>query len=116
MGYHNSVTNKNKVELYGFTVWKVYLHRITFLKSMSDFYVTDICTSDLYPFFKFSNRHKFSNLCPFSNSQIGFQFSNLWQFLTFSNRRSMMSLTYAGTLTLTNKSALDLRIWKGSQS
>ena len=25
-------------------------------KSMSDFYVTDICTSDLCPFFKFSNR------------------------------------------------------------
>jgi len=25
------------------------------LKSVSDFYVTDICTSDLYLFFKFSN-------------------------------------------------------------
>jgi hypothetical protein len=25
--------------------------------SMSDFYITDICTSDLCPFFNFSNRH-----------------------------------------------------------
>ena len=40
-----------------------------------------------------------------------FKFSNLWPFLTFSNRCPMMLLTYA--LTLTNKSALDLRIWKG---
>ena len=39
-----------------------------------------------------------------------FKFSNLWPFLTFSNRCPMMSLTYS--LTLTNKSALDLRIWK----
>ena len=28
---------------------------------------------------------------------------------------SMMSLTYALTLTLTNKSAIDQRIWKGHQ-
>jgi hypothetical protein len=31
----------------------------------------------------------------------------------FSNRHSMTSLTYYLTLTLTNKSATDLRIWKG---
>ena len=58
-------------------------NRHPILKSMSDFYVTDICTSDLCPFLKFSNQ------CP------------------------MTSLTYA--LTLTNKSAIDLRIWKGHQ-
>jgi hypothetical protein len=57
--------------------------------------------------------YKFLRICPFSNSQIGAQFSNLWLFLTFSNRRPMMSLTNAITLTLTNKSATDLRIWKG---
>ena len=37
----------------------------------------------------------------FSNYQIGVQFSNLWPFLTFSNRRPMTSLMYA--LTVTNK-------------
>jgi len=55
----------------------------------------------------------------FSNSQIGVQFSNLsflkfsnlWPFLTFSNQRPMTSLSYA--LNLTNKSAIDLKIWKG---
>ena len=53
----------------------------------------------------------------FSNSQIGVQFSIIWPFLTFSNRRSMASLTcpLTITLTLTNKSAIDLRIWKGRQ-
>ena len=65
---------------------------------MSDFYITDICTSDL---------------CPCSNSQIGVQFPNLWSFLTFSNRCPMTSLAYALILTLTNKSAIDRRIWKG---
>ena len=39
------------------------------LKSMSEFYLTDIWTSDLCPFYKFSN------LCPFSNSQIHGHFS-----------------------------------------
>ena len=60
---------------------------------MSDFY---ICNSDL---------------CPFSNFLIGVQFSNLWLFLTVSNRYPITSLRYA--LTLTSKSAIDLRIWKG---
>ena len=83
--------------------WRPAFNRRSILKSMSEFYVTDICTSELSPFFKFSN------LCRFSNSQIGIQFSNLWRVLTLSNRRPMMSLTYA----LTNKSAIDLRIWKG---
>jgi hypothetical protein len=32
------------------------LDRCPILKFMSDFYVTDICTSDLCPFFKFSNQ------------------------------------------------------------
>jgi len=72
---------------------------------MSDFYITDICTSDQCPFFKFSNQ------CLSSNSQTDDQFSNLCPFLTFSNRHPMASLTYA--LTLTNKSVLDLIIWKG---
>ena len=45
---------------------------------------------------------QFSNLCLF------FKFSNIWSFLTFSNRRPMM---YA--LTIINKSAIDLSIWKG---
>ena len=49
----------------------------------------------------------------FTNSQIGIQFLYLWQFLTFSNRRPMTSLTYALTLTLSNKLAIDLKIWKG---
>ena len=47
------------------------------LKSMSEFYVTDIWTSDLCPFYKFSNRHsilksmsffKFSNRHPILKS------------------------------------------------
>jgi hypothetical protein len=36
---------------------------------------------------------QFSNLCPISNSQISVQFSNLWSFLTFSNRCPVTSLT-----------------------
>jgi hypothetical protein len=39
-----------------------------------------------------------------------FKFSNRWPFLTFSNQHLMTSLTYA--LTLTHKSAINLRIWK----
>ena len=46
----------------------------------------------------------------FTNAQIGVHFSKC-PFLTFSNRCPMTSLTYA--LTLTNKSAIDLWIWKG---
>ena len=34
-----------------------------------------------------------SSLQSTSNPQIGVQFSNLWPFLTFSNRRPMTSLT-----------------------
>jgi hypothetical protein len=122
------------------------------LKPMSDFYVTDIYSSDICSIFKFSNRRpilksmsfvkflfrrpilksmsfvkfsnqcplsnsyfgvQFSNLCHLSNSQIDVQFSNLLSFLPFSNWRQMPSLTYAITLTLTNKSHIDLRNWKG---
>ena len=83
------------------------------LKSLSDFYFTYICSSDL---------------CPFSNSQIGVQFLNLWPFLTFLNRRPIFksmtvsqflkstfnASTLTLTLTLINKSAIDLRIWKNA--
>ena len=75
-------------------------NRHPILKSMSDFYVTDICTSDL----------SFSQIL---KSMSFIKFSNLWPLLTFSNQCPMTSLTYA--LTLTNKSAIDLRIWKGHQ-
>ena len=44
----------------------------------------------------------------FSNSQIRVQLSNLWSFPTFSNQRPITLLVYA----LTNKSVIDLRIWK----
>jgi len=62
----------------------------------------------------------FTNSQSVSNSQIyvlfqilksGVQFSNLWPFLNFSNRRPMKSMTYA--LILTNKWAIDLKIRKG---
>jgi hypothetical protein len=64
----------------------------------------------------------FTNSQLVSNSQIyvlfqilksGAQFSNLWSFLNFSNRHPMKSMTYA--LKLTNKWAIDLKIWKGHQ-
>ena len=58
---------------------------------MSDFYVTDNCTSDPCPFFKFSNRH------PIPKS------------MTVSHFLKSTS----NALTLTNKSAIDLRICKG---
>ena len=77
------------------------------LKSMSEFYLTDIWTSDLCPFHKFSNRHSILKSMSF------FKFSNPWPFLAFSNRHQITSLTYALTPTLTNKSTIDLRIWKG---
>jgi len=59
------------------------------------------------------------NPCPISTSRTSvylrsmsfFKFSNLWLFLTFSNRHPMTSLAY--TLTLANKSTIDLKIWKG---
>jgi hypothetical protein len=70
-------------------------HRHLYLRSMSFFSNSQVSI-------------QFSNLCSFSNSQIGVQFSNLWLFLIFWN---WYPLTYA--LTLTNKSAIDLRIWKG---
>ena len=62
-------------------------------------------------FFKFSNRR------PNLKSMSFFNFSNRRPILKsmaishFSNRRPMTSLMYA--LTLTNKSTIDLRIWKG---
>ena len=89
-------------------------NRRPILKSMSILYVTDICTPDLCPLFKFSKGHpilKYRNVCPFSNSQICIQFSNLWAFLTFSNQNPMTPLTKV--LTLTNKLTIDLRNWKG---
>ena len=44
-------------------------NRRPILKSMSDFYVTDICSSDLCPFFKFSNRRPiFKSKRPFLTS------------------------------------------------
>jgi hypothetical protein len=76
----------------------VHSYQRSILKFMSHFYITD-CTSDLYPFLRFSNRSP--------------MFSNLWPFLTFSNRCPMTSLKYALTLNITNKSAIDLRIRKG---
>jgi hypothetical protein len=45
-----------------------------------------------------------------------FKFLNRRLFMAvshLSNRRPMMSLTYALTIALTNKSVIDLRIWKG---
>jgi len=70
-----------------------------------------ICKTQIYVQSLINVQSSNPDICPFSNSQICIQFSNLWPFLTFSNRRPMTSLTYA--LTLTNKSAIDLRIWKG---
>jgi hypothetical protein len=82
------------------------------LKSMSNFYITDICTSDLCWVFLILKSVSNSEIYVlFSNSQIGVQFWNLWRFLTFSNQRPMTSLTYS--LNLTNQLAIDLRIWKG---
>ena len=54
----------------------------------------------------------------FSNSQIGVPILKSTSFFKFSNRHSILkstSLTYALTLILTNKSAIDLKIWKGRQ-
>ena len=72
-------------------------HRHLYLRSMSFFKILKLVS-------------QFSNLCPFSNSQIGIQFSNLWPFLFFSNGCPKASLMYALTLTITNNSAIDLRI------
>jgi hypothetical protein len=48
-------------------------NRYPILKSMSDFHITDICSSDRCPFFKFSN---------------------LWPCLSFSNRRQCFIVKY----------------------
>ena len=72
-------------------------NRCPILKSMADFYVTDICTSDLCPFLKI--------LKSASNSQIYDHFS-LSQLQTTSNDAT-------DALNLTNKSTIDLRIWEG---
>ena len=66
------------------------------LKSMADFYLTEIYLNVLFS--------KWSNLRFF---QICIQCSNLWRFLTFSNRRPMTPLTYAHPLT--NKSSI---VWE----
>ena len=86
------------VPLYSTTAANIYIY----------IYISDLCL--------FSNPQigvQFSNLCHFSNSQIGVQFSNLWPFLTFSNRRLKASLTYALILAITNKPDIDLKISKG---
>ena len=57
---------------------------------MSDFYFTDICTSDLCPFFKFSNL-------------------NPNKVTAHTDLHSEKDVDYS------NKSAIDLRIWKGHQ-
>ena len=75
---------------------------------MTYFYVTDICTSDIYPFFKFVYWRSILKFMSF------FKFSNRCQILkcmAVSHFFKLMSLMYA--LTLVNKSAIDLRIWKG---
>ena len=86
--------------------------------------LNDIQTSNLCRFLRQTSVPQIYVL--FSNSQIYvlfqilksmsfFKFSNLLPFLTFSNRCLMTSLMYALTLILTNKLAIDLRIWKGCQ-
>ena len=78
--------------------------------SMSDFYITDICTSDLCPFFNFSNRH------PILKSMSFFKSSAVSHFLkSTSNDVTVYALTLIlpPAINLTNKSAIDLRIWKG---
>jgi len=49
---------------------------------------------------------QFSNLCPFSNSQIAVQFLNLWPFLKSTSND-------VTDICPNPKSAIDLRIWKG---
>ena len=113
------------------------------VQPLNDIQTSNLCqflrqTSVPQIYVLFSNSQicvQFLNLCPFSNSQIYvlfqilksiavshflksmsfFKFSNLLPFLTFSNRCLMTSLMYALTLILTNKLAIDLRIWKGCQ-
>jgi len=68
-------------------------HRYLYLRSMSFIQILKSIS-----FFKFSNRH------------FNFQFMAVSH---FSNWSPMTSLTYALTQTLTNKSAIYLRIWKG---
>jgi hypothetical protein len=71
--------NKQTWGLYIYMIdsdWRPASNRHPILKSMSDFYITDICTSDLCPFFqilKSMSFLKFSNLCPLSNPQIDIQ-------------------------------------------
>ena len=92
------VTSKHLLDQYGIILCiYVSLRSTSSLSSTSSpqIYVTDICV-------------QFSNICSFSNCKIGVQFSNLWPFLSFTNRRSLTSLTYE--LALTNKLAIDLRI------
>ena len=78
---------------------------------MSDFYITDTCTSDLCPFYQMLKSASNSQIYGFfSNSQI---YKCVLLFFNFSNRRPMTSLAYA--LTLTNKLATYLRILEGHQ-
>ena len=80
---------------------------------MSNFYITDICTSDLCHFFQI--------LKSASNSQIYvlFQIIKSMSVSHFLKSTSNDVTVYALTLilppaiNLTNKSAIDLRIWKG---
>ena len=67
---------------------------------------SDTCTSDLCPFFKFSNQHSILKSMSF------FKFPNQRPILygRFSLSHPMKSLMYS--LTLINKSAIDFRIWK----
>jgi hypothetical protein len=86
-------------------------NRHPLLKSAS----TDVIISNQHPLTSLSQigihwRHYRHLLL---RSMSSFKFSNLWPFLNFSNQRPMTSLTYALTLTLTNRLAIDLRIWKG---
>jgi hypothetical protein len=69
-------------------------NRCPILKSMADFYVTDICTSNLCLFLKFSNRRPILKSMTISH------------FLNYKP-------TSNDAINLTNKSTIDLRIWEG---
>ena len=81
-------------------------NRSPILKFMSDFYVTDICTSVLCPFSKFTNRRQILKSMSF------FQFSNLFFSLSYIDVQ-WRHLYPNPNPTINNKSAIDLRIWKG---
>ena len=83
-----TISYKLRVKWHSFYFWyETYVWRVLLVNLFKKKLITDICTSDLCPFLKFSNRHSILKSMSFSNAQIGIKTAWKHQLLNLLNFR-----------------------------